>query len=89
MFRESGPLDPFTGLLSDRVLGMPKAVRPFGSWPSPISADVVTREGLRLSEVCFDGDEILWLERRPREAGRSVVVARGADGECRECWPLL
>ena len=33
-----------------------------------------------LSEVCSDGEAVYWLESRPAEAGRTVVVRADADG---------
>jgi dipeptidyl aminopeptidase/acylaminoacyl peptidase len=51
---------------------MPTA--PHGSWPSPITSDLIVAQSIGLSEIRFDGDDIYWLESRPKEAGRSVVV---------------
>ena len=50
---------------------------PYGTWPSPISAEVVAQAGIRVSFPTFVEDEIWWLEGRPSERGRSVVVAAG------------
>ncbi len=60
---------------------------PFGSWPSPISAAMVATQGLRLGSVRLDGDDIYWLEGRPSESGRSVLVRRTPDGRCRDITP--
>ncbi len=57
-----------------------KAV-PFGSWRSPITSDLITSRAVVLSEVRPDGDHLFWLEMRPAEGGRSVVVRRTGDGE--------
>jgi dipeptidyl aminopeptidase/acylaminoacyl peptidase len=57
-----------------------KTVSPYGSWESPISADLITGGGLRLEQVRVDGDDVYWLEGRPEEAGRYVIVKRSADG---------
>jgi dipeptidyl aminopeptidase/acylaminoacyl peptidase len=54
--------------------------RPYGTWPSPISAKAVAAQGVRLGSVAVDGDDVYWLERRPNEGGRSVLVRLGADG---------
>ncbi len=52
---------------------------PFGSWESPISAAEVTRAGLRFGDVLrVDGDDLYWVESRPEEAGRSVIVRHSA-----------
>jgi len=60
---------------------------PYGAWPSPITAESVAEAGIRVSFPTFVGDEIWWLEGRPSEAGRSVVVARAADGTVRDVLP--
>jgi dipeptidyl aminopeptidase/acylaminoacyl peptidase len=52
----------------------------FGSWSSPITADAVIGESVSLSEPRIDGDDIYWIEGRPLEEGRNVVVVRAADG---------
>ena len=54
--------------------------RPFGSWPSPIRVDDLVGDVVRLMEAWIDGDDVYWIESRPTEAGRSVLVRRGADG---------
>ena len=42
--------------------------------PSPISAEAVAAQGIRLGSVAVDGADVYWLERRPHEGGRSVLV---------------
>lgn len=51
-----------------------------GSWRSPIDAAGVARAGVRLSEPRLDGEAVYWLERRPAEGGRAVLMRRNADG---------
>ena len=53
---------------------MPKNVRPCGSWKSPVSSDLVASESVALDAVRIHGGTVYWLERRPAEAGRSVIV---------------
>ena len=57
-----------------------RQVRPYGSWQSPITAAQIASGAVGLSEVRLDGNIIYWLETRPSEAGRSVVVRRRPDG---------
>jgi hypothetical protein len=47
---------------------------PFGTWPSPITAERVSRDAVSLGEVFLDGDATTWLESRPQEQGRYVIV---------------
>jgi dipeptidyl aminopeptidase/acylaminoacyl peptidase len=53
---------------------MPKTA-PYGSWKSPITSDLIVAHSIGLSETRLDGDNAYWLEGRPREQGRLVVVA--------------
>src|SRR3954471_11770954 len=53
---------------------------PYGSWPTPITSELVVRAAARLGEVAVDGDDVWWSESRPAEGGRSVIVRRTADG---------
>jgi len=47
---------------------------PYGAWPSPITADRAAKASVRLSETRAIGESTTWLELRPEEQGRSVVV---------------
>lgn len=60
---------------------------PFGTWRSPISAALVAEAGLRLHSVALDGDDIYWIEGRPADAGRNVIVKRAADGTVADVTP--
>ncbi|HWN85539.1 MAG TPA: prolyl oligopeptidase family serine peptidase [Vicinamibacterales bacterium] len=60
---------------------------PFGTWPSPITAQVAATQGLRLGAPAVDGSDVYWLEGRPAEGGRNVLVRRARDGTVRELTP--
>ena len=60
---------------------------PYGSWPSPIRVEDMLGDTVRLGEPWIDGDEIYWVESRPAEAGRSVLVRRAADGTTEDVLP--
>jgi len=47
---------------------------PFGSWESPITSDLIVQGSVGLSQCTFDLEEIYWIELRPRESGRNVIV---------------
>ena len=51
---------------------------PYGSWKSPITSDLIVAQSISLSDVRLDGGNIYWLEGRPQEQGRSVVVRAAA-----------
>jgi dipeptidyl aminopeptidase/acylaminoacyl peptidase len=61
--------------------------QPYGTWPSPITARVVAAQGLRLGGVCIDGRDIYWLEGRPDDGGRVVLVRRTRDGVVADVTP--
>lgn len=58
----------------------------YGSWKSPITADAIASNSLRLGEVAFDGDDMYFLEGRPSEGGRQVLV-RNRDGKLEDALP--
>src|ERR1700681_2493687 len=60
---------------------------PYGSWKSPITSDLIVAQSIALSDVCLDGGTIYWLEGRPQEQGRSVVVRGGDDGQTTDITP--
>jgi dipeptidyl aminopeptidase/acylaminoacyl peptidase len=49
-------------------------IAPYGCWKSPITSDLIARQCVGLSEIRLDGGDVYWLESRPGEGGRSVVV---------------
>ncbi|XP_057986842.1 uncharacterized protein LOC110640795 isoform X2 [Hevea brasiliensis] len=52
-----------------------KVTAPYGSWKSPITADIVSGASKGLDGTAIDGrGRLFWLESRPTEAGRSVLV---------------
>jgi dipeptidyl aminopeptidase/acylaminoacyl peptidase len=59
----------------------------YGSWPSPIRIDDLVGDVVRLSEPWLDGDDVYWIESRPAEAGRSVLVRHGSDGSTADVTP--
>ncbi|MBC7373154.1 MAG: S9 family peptidase, partial [Frankiales bacterium] len=60
---------------------------PYGAWTSPLSAADVAAGTVTLSWPRLVGDEVWWVEGRPVEDGRNVVVRRGADGSVHDVLP--
>lgn len=52
----------------------------YGTWSSPITPELLTEAQIGLAGPLVDGGVIYWLEGRPEEAGRQVLVRFG-DGE--------
>lgn len=55
-------------------------IAPYGSWKSPITSDLIVSGSVGLSQPTFDGDNIYWVEMRPTEAGRNVIVRCDPSG---------
>jgi dipeptidyl aminopeptidase/acylaminoacyl peptidase len=60
---------------------------PYGSWKSPITADLIVAGTIGLGQLAIDGEDIYWIEGRPAEAGRSVIVRRTPDGKTADLTP--
>jgi dipeptidyl aminopeptidase/acylaminoacyl peptidase len=59
----------------------------YGSWKSPITSDLIVAQSITLSELCLDGGYVYWLEGRPQEQGRHVVVRAGSNGKHTDIIP--
>ena len=55
-------------------------IRPYGAWRSPVTSEAIVAKTIGLREVTLAGEATYWLELRPEENGRYVVVRRGPDG---------
>ncbi len=62
-------------------------IMPYGSWPSSITVSDLTSASIGLAEPWLDGDDAYWLEGRPTESGRRVLVRQGPDGGIEELTP--
>lgn len=56
-----------------------KLKTPYGSWKSPITSDLIVGGAVGLSQPVFAGSDIYWLEMRPNEGGRNVLVKRTGE----------
>jgi len=61
--------------------------RPYGAWRSPVTADAIVAGVIGLGQLQQDGDDNYWLEQRPAEGGRYVVVRRRPDGTIADVTP--
>ena len=60
---------------------------PFGTWESPFPIELLTRGAVSLGEIHAAGGILHWLEGRPDEGGRQVLVRRDADGSVTRLSP--
>ena len=56
------------------MTGTSKQVRPFGAWPSAISARSVAGQSLKFGSINADRGTLYWSESRPDEGGRSALM---------------
>ncbi|MCD6405863.1 MAG: PD40 domain-containing protein, partial [Planctomycetes bacterium] len=67
---------------------MPKrSLAPYGTWSSPITSGLIVSETIALGAPRLSGAHVYWLEMRPQEGGRSVVVRRTPGGETADVTP--
>ena len=66
---------------------MARITAPYGSWKSPISAELVGSTEIGLEQIRVDGDNLYWIERRAQEGGRKVIVRRASDGTVTDITP--
>ncbi|MCD6022287.1 MAG: peptidase prolyl oligopeptidase active site domain protein, partial [Actinomycetia bacterium] len=60
---------------------------PFGTWRSPISAEMVAAGDVSLMQPHLHEGVAYWLEGRPAEGGRSVLVRADAFSEPTDVTP--
>ena len=49
-------------------------VATFGSWKSPITSDLIVSKTIGIGEIVVSDNNIYWLEKRPQEKGRNLIV---------------
>ena len=52
----------------------------YGTWRSPITAELVTAAQVGLGQPALDRGLVYWLEGRPQEGGRMALVRYGRGG---------
>jgi dipeptidyl aminopeptidase/acylaminoacyl peptidase len=55
-------------------------IAPYGSWTSPITSELIVTSTIGLGDILVDSGEVYWVETRPQEQGRSVIVRCPRDG---------
>ncbi|MBN1794512.1 MAG: S9 family peptidase [Candidatus Omnitrophica bacterium] len=64
-----------------------KKTAPYGSWKSPITSNLIVKGTVGLTGLALDNGRIFWLEMRPSEGGRYVIVTRGENGKAVDITP--
>ncbi len=60
---------------------------PYGSWKSPITSDLIVGGSIGLTQPLIDRDDIYWIEMRPTEGGRNVIVKHDSGGAVHDLTP--
>ncbi len=66
---------------------MTRTIAPHGTWRSPITPALLVEQAVRLSTVEVAGDWVYWVESRPAEAGREVIVRTRPGSEPEDVVP--
>lgn len=61
--------------------------KPYGAWKSPIVTDLIVSEIVGLGQAALSKDAVYWVEMRPTEGGRNVILCRTRDGAVKEIIP--
>ena len=67
--------------------GNPAGLAAYGAWRSPITAHMVAAGQVGVSEPHPEPGALYWLELRPSEGGRSVLVRATEDGRILDVTP--
>src|SRR5262245_31515383 len=60
---------------------------PYGSWKSPITSDLIVSASYSLGDLAVNGPDTYWVESRPSEGGRYVIVRMDPGGSTEEMTP--
>ena len=64
-----------------------KSELPFGTWPSSLSAEKVASAAPKINHIQSCNDLVTWVESRPNEGGRNVIVGRSKNGLIKDLIP--
>lgn len=65
---------------------------PYGSWKSPITSALIVKDAINIerpAQVALDGKDVYWVETRPTENGRTVIVRWSPDGTVVDVTPPM
>ncbi|MDO5048418.1 MAG: S9 family peptidase [Actinomycetaceae bacterium] len=64
-------------------------ISPYGTWESPITTEDLTSRTVTLSQLRVDGQSTMWVEGRPNQGGRNVLLRRTPLGLVEEVLPMI
>ena len=60
---------------------------PYGTWTSPITPDSLVQESIGLGDILISDERSYWLEMRPSEDGRYVLVSKTEENDAVDLTP--
>jgi len=60
--------------MTDKKTNNPAKKAAYGNWPSKISTQLIVSDSISIDEVSVLAGSIYYIERRPQEAGRCVII---------------
>lgn len=64
-----------------------KTALPFGTWPSSLSAEKVASAAPKINHIQCCNHLVTWVESRPNEGGRNVIIGRSKNGLIKDLIP--
>lgn len=64
-----------------------KKISPYGAWTSPFTAEAIASSSVAIGQSAFDGADLYWIESRPEEGGRCVLVRLSPNGTAIDVTP--
>lgn len=64
-------------------------ISPYGTWESPITTEDLTSRTVTLSQLRVDDQSTMWVEGRPNQGGRNVLLRRNPLGQIEEVLPMI
>jgi dipeptidyl aminopeptidase/acylaminoacyl peptidase len=61
----------------------------YGSWASPITSDLIVASSIGLGDILVDSGDVYWIESRPQEQGRTVVVRFSQNDQSADVTPAM
>jgi len=56
-----------------KIMNAPQVLG-YGSWKSPITSELIVSKTIGIGSIKVSGENIYWLEKRPQEKGRNVII---------------
>lgn len=73
-------------ITAQKTTNSAKASARYGCWPSAISSELIVSDSITIDEPRLTEKSLYYIERRPQEAGRCVIV-EVSDGIARDLLP--